>query len=136
MTPRRPMRAFTLTLRLLAVAFIAAAGLHFVLGLHADAMLGVPVTADMAANASFDSQNRFYGIAFSLLGVVLLIGATDLRRYKPMLAAVLGVLFLAGVGRALSWGLHGAPAPALIAITCVDLVLPPLLYAWLRSVSE
>ena len=42
------------------------------------------------------------GITFSLLGVVLLIGTTDLERYAPMLRATLGVLFMAGVARAIS----------------------------------
>ena len=53
------MGAFTFTLRLLALAFIAVAGLHLVLGLQADAMLGVAVSPEMAADASLDSQNRF-----------------------------------------------------------------------------
>jgi hypothetical protein len=124
------MRTFTLILRLLAVAFIAVAGLHLFLGLGADQLLGVAVSPETAADPSFDSQNRFYGITFSLLGVVLLIATTDLRRYAPMVKAVLGVLFMAGVARAVSWCLHGAPSPALIAIACVDLALPPLLYLW------
>lgn len=129
------MRAFALTLRLLAVTFIAVAGLHLVFGLHADEMLGVRVTPETAANPSLDSQNRFYGITFSLLGVVLLIAVTDLQRYAPMLKAVLGVLFMAGVARAVSWGIHGAPATMLIVIALIDLVSPPVLYLWFKRIS-
>ena len=69
------MRGLILALRVLAVAFIAVALLHLTLGLGADAMLGVPVFAQTAADPSADSQNRFYGISFSLLGIALLIGA-------------------------------------------------------------
>jgi Domain of unknown function (DUF4345) len=130
------MKIFILSLRILAVAFIAVSGLHLFLGLGADAMLGVPVTAAMAADPSFDSQNRFYGITFALMGVVLLISATDLRRYEPMVVAVLGVLFMAGMARVVAWVLHGTPAPALIGITVADLLLPPLLYFWLKRVRE
>lgn len=131
------MKAFILTLRLLSVAFIAVAALHFFTGLQADALLGAPITPAMAAEPSIDSQNRFYGITFSLLGVVLLIGTTDLRRYQPMVVATLGVLFMAGIARVVSWVLHGAPSPLIVAILCADLLLPPLLYVWLqRSVAQ
>lgn len=58
--------------------------MHLFMGMYADATVGAPVTAQMAADPSFDSQNRFYGIPFSLIGVVLLIGTTGLRCYKPI----------------------------------------------------
>jgi hypothetical protein len=130
------MNMFILALRVLSVAFISVAGLHLFLGMGADAMLGVPVTAAMASDPSFDSQNRFYGITFSLLGVALLISTTDVRRYQPIIVATLGVLFAAGIARAISWLLHGAPSPALIGITAADLLLPPILYFWLKRCSK
>jgi hypothetical protein len=71
---------FLLTIRILSFAFIAVAALHLFLGLGADAMLGAPVSPEMASQPSFDSQNRFYGITFALLGVALLISANDLRQ--------------------------------------------------------
>jgi hypothetical protein len=127
------VKNFILTLRILAVAFIAVAALHFFTGLNADKLLGAPVTSKMAADPSFDSQNRFYGITFSLLGVALLISCSDIRRYLPIVKATLGVLFVAGVARVVAWAIHGAPAPALIGILVADLVLPPVLYLWLTS---
>ena len=128
----RSVQGLILALRVLAIAFIAVAILHLVLGLGADAMLGVPVSAQTAAEPSSDSQNRFYGVSFSLLGVTLLIGSTDLRRYRPVVFAALGVLFAAGLARALSWALYGAPAVGLIVILLADLILPPMLSLWLR----
>ena len=130
------MNAFVITLRILAAAFIAVAGLHLVLGLGADAMLGVRVPPEIAADPSFDSQNRFYGITFGLLGVVLLIAATDLKRYGPMVLAVFGVLFMAGIARAVAWLLHGAPAPMLVVILVADLGLPPILYLWFKRLTR
>jgi hypothetical protein len=130
------MKAFVLTLRILAIAFIAVSALHLFFGMQADAMLGAPVTAAMAVDPSFDSQNRFYGITFSLLGVALLISATDLRRYEPIVIATLGVLFAAGIARAIAWTLHGAPSPMIIVIVFADLLLPPTLYFWLKSVRK
>lgn len=130
------MRGLTLALRILAAAFIAVAVLHFIFGLGADAMLGVPVSIQTAAEPSADSQNRFYGISFSLLGIALLIGSSDLQRYRPMVLATLGVLFAAGLARTLSWVLHGPPAPALILILLADLLIPPLFYFWLRRAMQ
>ena len=123
-------------LRGLGAAFIAVAGLHLCLGLGADAVLGSPVTAEMMRNASFDNQNRFYGVAFSLLGVVLWIATTDMPRYRPMTLAVLGVLFGAGVARLVSVALHGLPAPAITAIMIADLVLPPIVYVWMARIGK
>lgn len=131
------MRSLLLTLRILGVAFIAVASLHFVLGLYADAMLGSPISAEMAAQPSFDSQNRFYGTTFALLGIALLVGATDLKRYKPIVVATLGVLFAAGLARSIAWIMHGTPAPLLIVILVADLLIPPVLYLWIkRSVLD
>lgn len=129
------MDAFALAIGILAVAFIAVSLLHLTTGLKADAMLGTPVPREVAIEPSFDSQNRFYGVTFSLLGVVLLIAATDLARYEPMIVAVLGVLFVAGIGRAIAWVLHGPPARWLIVILVADLVLPPVLFLWLQGLS-
>lgn len=131
------MKAFVLALRVLSLAFIAVAAMHLLVGMQADAMLGAPVSSLMSSDPSLDSQNRFYGVTFSLLGVVLLISATDLRRYEAMVVATLGVLFAAGIARVTAWALHGAPSPMIVGIVCADLLLPPLLYSWLkRSLRE
>jgi Domain of unknown function (DUF4345) len=130
------LKAFVMAIRVLALAFIAVAALHLFFGLNADAMLGSPVTADMVSQPSFDSQNRFYGITFSMLGVVLLISSRDLRRYEPMIIATLGVLFMAGISRVVAWIIHGAPSSMLIGILFADLILPPVLYFWFKRIAR
>lgn len=129
------MAGLEIALRVLAIAFIAVSLLHLVVGLRADAMLGTPVPSEIASEPSFDSQNRFYGVTFSLLGVVLLIAASDLSRYKPMVVATLGVLFAAGIARIVAWAIHGAPSVPLIVILAADVLLPPILYFWLQAVN-
>lgn len=128
------MRALVISLRVLALAFVATAVLHVVLGLGADELLGSPVTDAMKSEPTFDSQNRFYGATFGALGVVLWIATSDLARFRPMVPAVLAVLFVAGLGRALAWVIHGAPAGAIIVIVVADLLLPPLFVLWLNRV--
>jgi hypothetical protein len=129
------VKALILVLRILSTAFIAVSALHLFLGTGADAMLGSPITPDMGAEPSIDSQNRFYGVTFSLLGIALLISTTDIRRYQPIIVATFAVLFVAGIARAIAWTLHGAPSPAIIVILCADLLLPPVLYVWLKRVA-
>jgi hypothetical protein len=104
------MRAFKVVLKVVAVMFVVVAALHLFFGLQADAMVGASVSLQTAADASLDSQNRFYGVNFSFLGVALYICASDLRRYEPILKSLLGVFFLSGVARVVSWAVRGAPA--------------------------
>ena len=61
----------SIVLRLAAVAFIAVGLLHLVLGLGADIMLGAKVPPEAVRAPVLDSQNRFYGTAFALYGVLL-----------------------------------------------------------------
>jgi hypothetical protein len=127
------MKAFIWAIRILAVAFIAVSCLHLFMGLYADAAVGSPITAEMALQPSFDSQNRFYGVSFSMLGFALLIGSTDLVRYRPIILAALGVLFAAGIARSISWVFFGAPSTIIIGIMIADLLLPPILYIWMKK---
>jgi hypothetical protein len=124
--------ALILALRIVSIAFIAVAVLHLVIGTGADALLGVDITPAMASDPSIDSQNRFYGVTFSLLGIVLMIATQDLRRYRQFAIATLAVLFVAGLARVTAWGIHGAPSLPVAAILVADLLLPPVFYVWLE----
>lgn len=124
------MQAFRFTLRALAAVIVVVSLLHAVLGLGADALLGVAVPGAAITNASLDSQNRFYGMAFALFAAVLVLAASDLERHAPTLNAALVIIFLAGLVRVLSVASHGWPVPAVVALGFVELVAPPLLYWW------
>lgn len=124
------MRTFAKALKVLALVFPLVAALHLLFGLHADAMLGAAVAADTVAEPSLSSQNRFYGVAFALYGVVLYICSIDLQRYEAMFKAVLVVFFMAGAARLVPWVLYGAPAPLVAALLASELLLPPVLWVW------
>lgn len=124
------MHSFALALKVLCPVFFLVAALHLVLGLHADALLGANIQPSVASEPSLDSQNRFYGVTFSLYGAVLYLCATDLLRYEPVLKAALVCFFLGGVARLVSWAMHGAPAPLVVLLAASELLLPPLLFAW------
>lgn len=128
------MGSYSAALKFASLVFFAVAGAHLTLGLGADQMLGAHLLPETISDPSLDSQNRFYGVAFAFYGVALYVCATDLKRFTPILVAALTVLFLAGCARMISWGLRGAPAPFVIGLLVIEIVLPPVLYVWLRKV--
>jgi len=85
-------------------------------------------------DAALDSQNRFYGVAFSLYGVLLYLCATDLGRYAAVLRCVLWVFFAAGLARLVSISTHGVPPPLVLVLLVSELAAPPLVYLWLSKV--
>lgn len=130
------MKSFILSLRILSMIFIIVSLLHLYMGIQADATLGAPITTQMASEPSLDSQNRFYGVAFSLFGIALLICSNDLRRYEPMMMATFAVLFLAGIARVVAWTASGAPSELIIDILYADLLLPPIFYFWYKKICN
>ena len=124
------MRALAIVLKVFAPVFLIVAALHLLLGLNADALLGAKVSAEVAAEPFLNSQNRFYGVAFALYGVVLYLCATDLQRFEPIFKSAMWVFFLGGVARLVSWATHRAPAPLVIALAASELLIPPLLLTW------
>lgn len=127
------MHAFALFLKVAAPVFVLVGALHLALGVGADVLLGAKLPAEALADAALDSQNRFYGIAFSLYGVLLWVCATDLPKYATVLRCVLWVFFVAGLARLVSIATHGVPPPLVLGLLATELALPPLLHLWLSS---
>jgi len=130
------MRTLALVLRLLAPVFFIAGALHLVLGLGADVLLGAKLPAEAASNAALDSQNRFYGVSFTLYGVLLLVCSSNIPRYATILRCVLWVFFAAGVARLVSVALHGIPPPLVMFLLVSEVLLPPGLAWWLSRVEH
>jgi hypothetical protein len=126
------MRSLALVLKLVAPVFFIVGALHLMLGLGADALLGAKVSAEVMTDPALDSQNRFYGVAFTLYGVLLFLCSTDILKYATVLRCALWVFFGAGLARVVSIALHGSPPP-MIWLLFVGEVLPPPLLAWWLS---
>lgn len=118
-------------LKVCAIAFWAVSALHLVLGMGSEAMLGAQLGEATLEDPTLNSQNRFYGVAFALYGVVFWLSAADFARYRPMLLAALWLFFAAGVARLLALVLHGWPAAAVIALGSIELFGTPLLLWWI-----
>jgi hypothetical protein len=126
--------SLTVFLKLVAPVFALVGLVHLALGVRADVLLGAQLPEQALRDAALDSQNRFYGMAFSLYGVLLYLCATDLRRYAAVLRCVLWVFFAAGLARLVSISTHGVPPPLVLVLLVLELAAPPLLHLWLSKV--
>lgn len=130
-------RMLSTVLKILAPVFLAVSVLHLGLGLGAEVMLGAAISDQALSDAVLDSQNRFYGVAFGLYGVMLFICAGDLKKYQTILRALLWVFFAAGAARFVSIVTHGLPAIPVLVLLGSELLMPPVLLRWLRhALSE
>ncbi len=81
------MRSLALFLKIVAPVFVFVAALHLALGTGADVLLGAKLSSEALTDPALNSQNRFYGVAFGLYGVLLYLCATDVPKYATFCAA-------------------------------------------------
>jgi hypothetical protein len=128
------MRNLSLFLKIAAPVFFIVGALHLTLGLDADVLLGAKVPAEVLSDPALDSQNRFYGVAFTLYGALLYLSATDLPKYATVLRCVLWVFLAAGAARFVSIAAYGVPPIPVVLLLGSEIVAPPLLLVWLSRV--
>lgn len=119
-----------LILRLFGTICILAGLSHVLGGLNADALLGANPPQEALSNASMDSQNRFYGAAFMLYGVLSWLCASNMRHYAAVFRLLILVFFIGGLTRLTSLMIHGLPSPAIQFLALTELLIPPLLLWW------
>jgi hypothetical protein len=129
------MSALATFLRILAPICILVGALHLVLGLHADVLLGARIPADVIADPTLDSQNRFYGTSFTIYGTLLWLCASDLAKYAPVLRRLLAVFFAGGLARLVSMAVRGAPTSLVLALMAMELVVPLVTLGWLSRAT-
>jgi hypothetical protein len=127
-------RNLALVLRILAFVVFLVGALHLALGVRADVLLGARAPAAAITDPTLDSQGRFHGVSFAVYGVLLLLGASDVRRYAVALRWALWVIFAAGLARLVSVAIYGFPPPPVVVLLVVELVVPPALIWWLSRV--
>ena len=130
------MRTLALVLRLFAATVFFVGALHLALGVGADVLLGADLPAGVISDPTLDSQSRFYGVAFTLNGVLLLLCASDVQRHATVLRCVLWVFFAAGVARLVSVAIHGVPSSMVLALLAIELGVPPALAWWLSRLTR
>ena len=129
------MKSYVRVLKLVAPVFFVVGALHLILGPGADVLLGARLSAVTPGDAVLDSQNRFYGVAFTVYGVLLLLCASDLNKYQTVLRCVLGVFFAAGLARCVSIAISGSPTALVLGLLVTEIVAPPVLLWWLSRLD-
>lgn len=99
-------------------------------------MLGADLPAEVLKDPVLDSQNRFYGTAFTLYGVLLFLCATDLKKYSLVLRCLLWVFFAAGLARVVSIVIHGMPSTFVLALLGSEVLLPIPLLRWFTRIQN
>lgn len=126
------MSAFQLVLKAFAAVISLVSILHIVLGTKAELLLGAQWPRGLPFDAVLDSQDRFYGAAFSIFACLLWRSANDLRRYAPLLKAMLAVFFLGAVARLISCAAVGQPSAMIYFLWAVEIIVPPALWVWMQ----
>ncbi len=112
----------------MGVACVAIGVFHFSLGI-------VSVPGEWDAGATVDSRERFYGATFAGYGLLWIWAA----RQDPIRANTVrwlaGVFWLGAAGRLISLAVYGPPQWFQIALTLIEVVLPPI-YLWLAAADE
>lgn len=130
------MKLYIIVLKLLSPAIFVVGLLHLVFGASGEVMLGAQLSTETLMDPVLDSQNRFYGVAFTLYGALFYLCATDIPRYHVVLRCVFWVFFAAGLARFVSIYTHGLPSVLVLLLLAAELVLPPVMLIWLARVKD
>lgn len=85
------------------------------------------IPGSIPVNATMDSEDRFYAVMFLAYGAVMLWTLRGLERKLPVVRFLAAVLFVGGLGRIVSLIAVGLPHPFFVAMTIVELALPPVI---------
>ena len=121
-----------IALKLSAPIFVLIGCIHLILGVGAEVLLGASLDPATLSDPVLDSQNRFYGVAFSVYGFLMYICANDLNKYQTVLRVLIWVFFAAGLSRLVSIAIYGLPSVVVMVLLGLELLLPPTLHLWLK----
>jgi hypothetical protein len=123
---------------LLGLAALVIGGMIFVIGPDATGQVfaavlrvAVPGTPQLAGlvGADVDSEMRFYSVLWMTYGGVALWVVRDLPKRMALLRLMLGVFWLGGLGRVISYFAVGAPHPLFLVLMWIEIALPLVLIA-------
>jgi predicted membrane channel-forming protein YqfA (hemolysin III family) len=92
--------------------------------------------AGIPANALLDSNLRFFGGIWFVLGLALYYVIPRIEHETLVFRIIWGMIFVGGIGRLLSIVLVGLPPVPFIGFTVLEIVGAPLFIAWQSRVSH
>ena len=129
------MKRLSLVLKLTAPIFLFIGALHLIIGPNADVTLGANIPLSVIGDPVLDSQNRFFGVSFTIYGVLFYLCATDLKKYEQVFYCLLAVFFAGGIARLVSMAVAGMPSIQILVLTGLELLIPPLLVIWYKTLA-
>lgn len=106
------------------------------IGLAHVALGSKAIYGSVPVNPTMDSEDRFFGTLFVGFGAALAWSSRDPVARAGVFKSLLLVFFLGGVARLISVAMVGLPNGLFIFLGVVELVLPPALWAWHRSIEQ
>jgi hypothetical protein len=86
---------------------------------------------------TMDSELRFYAPFFGTYGLMLIHMARSWPRFEFFVPVVMGLFFIGGIGRLVSYFAVGAPHPFFTLLMAIELALPILtIELWRRIRAE
>ena len=127
-----------LMLTVLGISAIVIGLMIFLIGPHSTANLFGNIFTSVVGstgysgglhNANIDSEMRFYSVFWMAYGVSLIWLASNIVQFRIWVFAGLGMFFLGGVGRLISFVIAGAPDPLFVTLMAIELVGPTIITA-------
>lgn len=97
---------------------------------------GAAVPGSIPGNATMDSEDRFYATLFLGFGIGHIWASRDLAARKTVVLALQATFFAGGLARIVSLALVGPPIPLFLFLGALELLIPPLVWWWLKAVSR
>lgn len=130
------MMASSFSRRALRIAFYAGGAIATAAGVHTVVAGARSLPGQERANASLESELRFYSAFYVAYGLAALRVAPRADRDTTAVRALAGALLLAGLARAGGWLTAGKPHTLQRALLIVELAAPPVLVAWQMRAAE
>lgn len=93
------------------------------------------MSGESAGTINVDSEYRFLSVLWVSYGLLALWAAPRATGQRGIVLGLFGVLFCAGLARALSWAAEGRPDTVYLVLLALELATPLLGLALLRVAS-
>ena len=94
----------------------------------------MPITDFDSVNV--DSEFRFYSVFWVAYGAFLIQTSRDLSQYGQRVPLLLGLFFLGGLSRLLSYITYGAPHTLFNVLLVIEITVPVILYLLFRKTAR
>jgi len=130
------MNPFKVIIYVIAAIPLLTGAIDFIVSVPSQQTFGMVLPVSGLADPMLNSSFRFFAAIWFGVGILLIMFVRNLAYYRNALAVLLGIIFLAGLGRILSVYQCGLPknqagAGLVIFAITIEVLLMPILLGWL-----